>query len=241
MNTETLILRRALGYARPEEYVEWALALLCADIDGPNLRILAGLNLRIERDDVEEYFLATCRELGVPADSVNADAPLPTAKLVQEAFCRGDVSAAEAIRMMADLYRRSEQREALLSPWMWLRLTLDSDRARWSSTEALAALEDTVRREYSLLERSLAVPLPRGWMRHSWCRDCNHVGELALVPATLVDRFLRLVGARSATDSIVCASCGSRNHRSLCEREVHLEYLDYVEGAARGRAAEEHA
>lgn len=233
MNTARLMLRRALGYAQPEEYVEWAVELLCADADGANLTILAGLNARFDRADVEEYFRLTCKDLGLQPTSIDAAAPLPTARLVHEAFSRGDVTAVEAIRMMADLYRRSEYRETLLSSWRWMREELDRGKGPSDSSEALAALDDAVRRECSLLERCLAAQLPSGWNLQSWCSDCHHLGELALVQPTLADRFLRLVGLRSATSGIVCARCGSRRHRSLRERDVLLEYLDHVENAER--------
>lgn len=231
------MLRRVLGYAQPEEYVEWAVDLLCADTDGANLRILAGLNARIDRADVEEYFLLTCKDLGLQPTSVNDADPLPTARLVHEAFSRGDVTAADAIRMIADLYRRSEYRETLLSSWWRMREQVDRGEGHSGSPEAPAALDDAVRGEWSLLERCLAAQLPSGWNLQSWCNDCNHLGELTLVQPTLADRFLRLVGLRSATSGIVCARCGSRRHRSLRERDVLLEYLDHVESADSTSAA----
>lgn len=227
------MLLRALGYAQPEEYIEWAVDLLCADTDGANLRILAGLNARIDRADVEEYFLLTCKDLGLQPISVNAAAPLPTARLICEAFSRGDVTAAKAICMMADLSHKSEYREPLLSRWRWMRQELDAGKGDSGSPEAPEALDDAVRRECSLLERCLAAKLPTDWILQSWCSDCNHLGELTLVQPTLVDRFLRLVGLRSAILGIVCAGCGSRRHRSLRERDVLLEYLDHVENAER--------
>lgn len=222
------MLRRALGYAQPEEYVDWAVQLICADVDGPNLRILAGLNLRFDRGDVEQYFLLTCGELGLQPISPNAT-PLQKAALVHAAFSRRDLTAAEAINMMADLYRSSERSEALLEPWMWMREELNWGDGYLYPSQALSSLDEAVRREWSLLERARAAHLPTAWRQQSWCQDCDHVGDLTLTPLTLVARVLRFVGLRSATASIVCERCGSSHHRRLGDPDVRADYLDHLE------------
>src|SRR5690349_5791010 len=63
--TDLLLLRRALGRAQPEDCVAWAVECLCRGLDGPNLRILAGLSIRLDRDDVERYFLLALEEVGL--------------------------------------------------------------------------------------------------------------------------------------------------------------------------------
>ncbi|HEY6562190.1 MAG TPA: hypothetical protein VI072_33210 [Polyangiaceae bacterium] len=120
MTTELLFLRRALGSAQPEDYVQWAIEQLGDGADGPNLRILAGLSTRFDRDEVEHYFKLACSELQF--DAPRADmSPLEVAALVRRSYERGDSSAIEAIHMMADVYRTSGYSEPLLSPWLRAR------------------------------------------------------------------------------------------------------------------------
>lgn len=223
------MLWRALGRARPEDYVEWATDLVCADVDGPNLRILAGLHLGFDRQDVEPYFLRTCGELGLKPVEIGSATGLQAAQLVSAAFTRGDVTVVEAIHTMADLYRKSMYRETLLASFWRLCDEFDRAEGHARSADALAALDDAVRREVSLLQRCLAVPLPQGWVAQSWCRDCQHVGELGLKPLTLLEELLRCVRLMPATAAIVCAKCGSRNHAPLRDPDVRLEYLDVRE------------
>jgi hypothetical protein len=56
MITESLFLKRAMNSAAPADYVNWAVERLIEGLDTPALRILAGLNPRLERDDIEPCF-----------------------------------------------------------------------------------------------------------------------------------------------------------------------------------------
>src|SRR5262245_18422550 len=114
--TETLFLRRALGRARPDYYVDWALDQLCHGADGSNLRVLAGLSARFDRDEIERYFHLACRELGV-TEVGPITSPLETVRLIRPAYDLGDVPPAEAVQLMANVYQSSEHPEELLAPW----------------------------------------------------------------------------------------------------------------------------
>jgi hypothetical protein len=109
--TEYLLLRRALGRAQAEDYVEWAVQCLSHGLDGSNLRILAGLSAQLDRDDIERYFLLARRDLGL-TDAHDEPSPLTTAHFIRRAFDRQELLPAETVEMMADLYKTLDQREA---------------------------------------------------------------------------------------------------------------------------------
>lgn len=175
--SEVLLLRRALGRAQPEDYVDWAVECLCDDLDGANLRILAGLSIRFDRDDVERYFLRACGELGL-GDLGDRPSPLATARLIRRAFDRGRIRAADVVEMMADAYNFSDRREELLAPWNDMLEEMGDGQGYSYPHFALESLDDAVRREWSLLDRALALTLPSGWLRQTRCRDCGYVGEV---------------------------------------------------------------
>ena len=65
MIDDKLWLDRRMGDALGEDYIAWAVDLLVAGRDTPFLRILAGLNPTHKRGEIEEYFLRTCKKLGL--------------------------------------------------------------------------------------------------------------------------------------------------------------------------------
>jgi hypothetical protein len=104
--TESLLLRRALSRARPEDYVNWAVEQLCRGADSPSLRILAGLSVRFDRDEVEVYFRLSCGELGL-VDVDEATPPLEVARMVQRAYAERRVSPDEAVERRRPAWSRA--------------------------------------------------------------------------------------------------------------------------------------
>lgn len=66
MNVATLNLlaERHLGLATYEDYVDWAVGCLEADIDSKNIRILASLRKPLYSSEVDEYFKRSLNDLG---------------------------------------------------------------------------------------------------------------------------------------------------------------------------------
>jgi hypothetical protein len=223
-----LLLRRALGHARPEDYVEWAVDSLCDGADGPNLRILAGLSTRFDRDEIEHYFRLTCAELRFDATPGTLP-PLQTALLIRKAYERGDASAVEAVHMMADLYQSFNHSEELLAPWLSMSDGIDWKDDYFYPPAALASLDDAVRREWSLLDRAITLCPPHGWLRSAHCVHCGHVGDLALKPVSVVASIVALVALKTPRQLAVCAKCGSARHRWLGDPDARSAYLDQLE------------
>lgn len=61
-----LLIRRWAQDASDQEFTEWAVKALEYNLDSPSLRILAGLNLPADREDIPQYFEATLHELSIP-------------------------------------------------------------------------------------------------------------------------------------------------------------------------------
>jgi hypothetical protein len=224
--SEVLLVRRALGQAQPEDCVQWAVGRLEAGADTPNLRILAGLNSRWDREEIERYLALARAELGVEPFEASTQ-PFVGAALVRSAFEQRQASAAEAVGWMAGLYLASEPRELLLLPWLGLRDDLDPEEPE--RAPAPEAIEAAVRMEWELLERARALRLPDHWLYHAWCLACGHVGELDLSACRPGDEILQLPGRRGVAASAVCAHCGSHQHRWLSDRDARSAYLQQVE------------
>jgi hypothetical protein len=227
-STELLMLRRALGRALAEEYVDWAVAELCRGDDGPNLRILAGLSPRFERAEVEPCFLLACAELGLSASGADAPA-LETAGLIRRAFESGELDPHDAIDMMADLYRSGEYQEEVLGPWERMLDELTFGEGYSYPREKLEPLEAAVRREWSLLDRALALSLPRGWLRQTRCANCWHVGHVRLVQPSLFARVLGNIRGKPPRFQVLCERCGSDRQSTLDDPDARAAYFDRLE------------
>jgi hypothetical protein len=227
-DTGWLLLRRALGRACPEDYVSWAVERLCQNDDTPALRILAGLNSRFDRGDIEHYFVLTCREL----DSVDIDScssPLKTSQVIRRAYDRGLIAAAETVDMMAEVYESSGSDEELLAPWYNLREALAWGEDYYYPVSELTSLDQAVRREFSLLDRALALAPPRGWMSLTLCMDCRHVGRAFIQEPSRLLVLWATFRRRHAFSTAACERCRSTKISRLDHPDARSTYLDQFE------------
>jgi hypothetical protein len=226
--TESLLLRRALGRACPEDYVSWAVDQLCREADSASLRVLAGLSVRFDRDEIEAYFRRSCGELGL-VEVDEGTPPLEVARMVQRAYAGRRVSADEAVEMMAQIHSSHEYQEELLEPWYNMREELAWGDGYYYPSVKLASVEDAVRVEWSLLDRATQLGLPPGWMRLSRCADCAHVGATRVVEPSFVARVLARLRREPAWSRAACEKCGSGQLTNLCNPDARAAFLDEVE------------
>ncbi len=140
---DKLLLDGWMGDVRGEDYVAWAVDLLVAGRDTPSLRILAGLNPTHEQD-IERYFLRTCRELGLEPLEVS-DNPRDAVPIVRRLSVSGTLSPDETLHYMSRLYELSEYSDPLLSLWFALDDGFFPD--------AMESLKGWIDREWELFDR----------------------------------------------------------------------------------------
>ncbi len=227
MTTETLLLRRLLGHARPEHYVEWAVDQLSDGGDGANLRILAGLDTRFDRDEVERYFRLTCTELEL-ATIASGQPVFETVALLRQGYEVGELSALEVVEMMGELSQASQRSAHLLEPWLRMAEELEWESGYSYPRTAHESLDDAVRREWSLLDRALKLRPPDGWLRWVRCSDCGHVGDLVSKPRSVLTKVADFVFERPAK-APGCASCGSSRSSRLVHPDARAAYLADLE------------
>jgi hypothetical protein len=222
---------RALGCARAEDYVAWATERLAESLDSPSLRILAGLNVRLEADEVEAYFVRASEELGLkhePPDS----SPLETARLVRRAHEQQRLPAMTVVEIMSNVYASAG--EPWFAPWFRMRAALEDTAPRALGSayppSALEPLEDAVRREWELLERAKKLVPPERFLLFSRCCDCGHYGERVLSRAPLLAR-IKSVFTGGARYRDACSACGSERARSLMDPAVRADYFAALERA----------
>lgn len=235
-STSTLLLRRSMGNALAEDYIDWATECLTQGQDSPSLRVLAGLHPRWERHEVEQYFQGTCRELGIAA--IPADAPpRETARLVQEVYRGGKISADEAVRMMADLYTRSAYSDPVLSIWFEIEEELSlqgsGHEGCFYSPELLEHLEETVEREFALFSQAVALPLPPGFNRFIRCSRCSAIGPPKLKHRSATDAIKAGIRGAWAKPALwaTCEHCGSFDYRGISDPDVREDYFLRLESA----------
>ena len=143
MIDDKLWLDRWMGDALGEDYIAWAVDLLVAGRDTPALRILAGLNPTHERGEIEEYFLRTCKELGLEPVELS-DNPRDAVPLVRRLSRSGILSPKETLHHMSRLYELSEYSDPLLGLWF----ALDDE----FFPEQMESLEEWIDREWEPFE-----------------------------------------------------------------------------------------
>ena len=163
--TDKLLLYRWMGNALPEDYVAWAVEQLVDGRDTPSLRVLAGLIPTLERDDIEAYFLRTCKELELrPLES--SDSPRDAVPLVRRLYRSGTLSPVETLRLMSRLYELSEYSDPLLSLWFGVKDEL--------FPEPMEFLEEWIDREWGLFDLAFELDLPSEFDRFCRCESSKH-------------------------------------------------------------------
>jgi len=243
---DKLLLDRWMGDAQGEDYIDWAVDLLVAGRDTPSLRVLAGLNATHERSDIEEYFLRTCRELGLQPLEVS-DNPRDAVLLVKRLYRSGTLSPEETLHYMSRLYQLSECSDPLLQPWFTLREAL-ADLADleaevgnrlmlvWPAgyfrlPEEMKPLEETIDREWELFDRAVALDLPDGFQHFVRCEGCGHIGPHApLSRATKVHNWTLGYALGSLQPDWECAKCGDSRLMHMACAEVREDYFSRLRG-----------
>jgi hypothetical protein len=237
MKTDTLLLNRSIGYATPEDYIEWAVERLCEGMDSPSLRILAGLFVRFELDDIEPCFNNSCMELGIEFPALDAG-PGKTAWLVKRAYDQGEVSAESALHMMAALYSMSDYSDPLLSVWYEIEEELAQKgsgcEGYFYPPEGLDSVEQVFELEWKLFERASRLDLPAVFIRYIRCAQCGHIGEPQprQKRLTLPGKLRAMIARLNSTPSLwqACSRCGSFAYHNMVDPDVRDTYLTQLEG-----------
>jgi hypothetical protein len=233
MKTDTLILNRSLGAAIPEDYIDWAVNQLQSGIDTPNLRILAGLSVKFDNEEIESYFTKVCKELDIDAP-LKTDNYYGTARLIKRAYDNKEISAKDAIKRMFDLYVESEYDDPLLSIWYSIDEELSHKGSEWGGyfypVELLDSLDDLFVNEFNLFERALKLKLPRGFINFIKCEQCGYIGNSHLKPRYFKDKLVaKLPWGRKPALWHTCSECGSFEYISMSDPAVRNSYLSKLE------------
>ncbi|HET9929269.1 MAG TPA: hypothetical protein VFQ35_01220 [Polyangiaceae bacterium] len=228
--TNLLFLRRSLGEAVADDYVAWALERLTAGADTPSLRILAGLNTRLESDDVEPYFRKTCDELALAPPPVETSVR-EAVSLVRAAYESSELSPRETLEVVADIYhwdcRENAALRFLASMSAELPLAGSGGDGSCYPPTALNPLDAAVKREWALYDRYISLELPPAFDVFVMCEACHHVGEVSWRNNPLWKQLVtRVPGAQAC-----CAVCGATRFRHMSDPAVREEYFTRLEAA----------
>jgi hypothetical protein len=240
MTTDSLLLKRIMGTALPDDYVDWAVARMCAGLDTPNLRILAGLNIDFERDEIESYFKRTCAELNIETPPQMGE-PRIAARFVKRAYDLGEMSAEAAVYMMSTLYQKSGYKDSLLAIWYdieeELSLRGSGHEGCFYPPKELDLLGGVFEREWLLFTRALQLELPPDFMGFIKCDQCEHIGASRLKHRTLLARIRAVIPWYLPKPPLwhSCTSCGAYEYHGMVDplvREVYFKRLESEQSAA---------
>jgi len=237
------MLNRSIGSAVPDQYVAWAVQLLSDGSDAPSLRILAGLNPNLETEEIEEYFLRTCRELGIYC-TLPADEPRRAVSLLQRSYEQGDTPAKAAFHALARLYEQSDYTDPLLAVFYEIEEELSLKgtglEGRFYPMEALEDLDLALRREFDLFREAAQLDLPANFLHFIRCDRCGHLGEPVSRYKTLQDKLKALFpGNRCRTHQWpACTKCRSFSNETMMNPDVRQEYFAQLRSKQAGRSIE---
>jgi hypothetical protein len=230
MDTETLLLHRASGAAMAEDYVGWAVESLSSGLDSPSLRILAGLNLRFDQDEVEQYFVSSAAELGI---QLLEPGVRNGALLIKRKYDRNEISAETAIEMLAKLYQASDYSDVLLAIWWDIAEELSHRGSGYEGVyyppELLSSLTTVFEREWALFERASLLSVDPDFCHFVLCR-CGYIGKPLMKRHSRFERILRrLRGKRFHYVYNVCPQCAAKELRSFQHPDVRERYFSTLE------------
>lgn len=227
------MLNRSIGSAFPDQYVAWAVQLLCDGADTPSLRILAGLNPKLETEEVEEYFLKTCRELNIYC-FLPANEPRRSVFLFQRSYEEGEISSETAFHALARLYEQSNYADPLLAVFYEIEEELSllgsGIEGRFYPIEFLKDLDAALKREFTLFREAALLDLPADFLQFIRCDRCGHIGESVSRYKTLKDKLKALFpGSRRRTCRWpACTKCRSFSNETMMNPDVRREYFAQV-------------
>lgn len=233
MQTDNLILNRSLGTAYPDQYVDWAVERMCDGLDSPSLRILAGLNPKLETEEIEAYFRKTCSELNI--ECVNpAQEPRRSVDLIRRSYEHGDMTAMTAFHMLARLYQHSEYSDPLLGVFYEIEEELSlrgsGHEGCFYPPDALVDLDEALRSEFDLFFAASQLDLPKGFSRFIRCEHCGHIGEARLRRKTLGDKIRGMIPRLRPKPAwwFTCSRCGSFDYKIMMDPDVRRDYLNQI-------------
>jgi len=224
MDTEHLWILRVIGEAEPKQYVEWACEQLCAGVDSPSLRILAGLNPKTDAEETETFFRRTCSELKL--DQLFEEAsPLVMAQSIWNAFERGALTAKEAISQLANVIIVGDFIELNVFLSMHGELSEEERYGYYYPPEYLDDLDSAFRLEWTLFLRAQKLKLPTDFLVFHQCASCGHFGE-----TLILDSAIELLGMEfSRVAHNYCMACGSGVLNAMINPEVRDAYFTKLE------------
>ena len=170
MQTDSLMLNRTLGSAHPKQYVDWAVERLCDGLDTPSLCVLAGLNPKLETEEIETYFQKACAELEIdfmrPAEESRR-----AVGLIRRSYELRDITAEAAFHMLARLYEHSDYSDPLVGVVYEIEEELSlrgsGHEGVFYPPDTLADLDDALATEFILFNAAAAIDLPKAFTRLS--------------------------------------------------------------------------
>ena len=169
MKTDELFYRRFMGWAAPENYVDWAVDLLVDGADTPSLRILAGLNPRLEHHDIHPYFLKACNELDLlPIDE--GDDPKLGMPYIRRLYFDGKLTPE---RTLHDIGRITTESKHAIS---FLVLLSEAHDLFGLYGDDIGSLKKWMDGEWELYDLAAGLDLPADLYRYLRCEQCGHIG-----------------------------------------------------------------
>ncbi|MGD1940570.1 MAG: hypothetical protein ACFB0G_04610 [Leptolyngbyaceae cyanobacterium] len=223
MLSETLWLYRRMSYAIPEDYVEWATQRLCEGQDSPSLRVLAGLEPKLERDEIKPYFIKACTELSLEMP-LKAEEPRTTAEVIRKIYGLSNLPPERAIDMMTELYQETNHSDPILSVWFEiaeeLSLKGSGHEGCFYPLAEFNSLDEVVKKELALFARASRLALPEDFMAFIKCDRCGYIGQS------------KIECKLSEANWHTCRRCNSSDYQRMTSPKVRDDYFQQIESSS---------
>lgn len=123
--TNKMLAERYLGTATHEDYVDWAVACLQADLDTKNIRILASLRNAASPSEVEDYFNRCLKDLGLTMPD-RRECLFEYARGLAQQIVSGDLAPLDGCRQIYRIVRELGFPGEMI-PWVYLDEGLHPD------------------------------------------------------------------------------------------------------------------
>ncbi|NET35183.1 MAG: hypothetical protein F6K19_24670 [Cyanothece sp. SIO1E1] len=210
--------------------------------DAPSLRILAGLNPELEREQVQPYFQKACQEMGL----ISPDTPKAIADYIYwlaENCISGTEPAIKTISVLGSLYYQGLVDVPMLQVWH----ALNDAIACFDSPELEAYIDDyypgvrphnlsrIAKQEARLLLAYRSISLPETIMSYAVCRYCGYFGPTSSQPfVKLANWLFRLRYGYNRPMVCICTQCGATDLAPFSNRQVRIRYLRQLQQSQTG-------
>jgi len=215
MRFKILTGKIALGAAFPNDYTDWAMAMLDSGSDSENIAILASLGLEKNPDseEVKNYFYRSLNDLGIELPT-QENSILSYAKYICAEIIAGNISPMKGLSVLDGIYSLSDY-EPIYSIWdelsedIWM--VNEGEGCFFNTSLTKENIDQFIINVAEQFIRLTEIELPQYFFSLTVCQKCGYIGEQEMERIDkpwLHEKIFRMLYKRGPTMNAICSQCG---------------------------------